>query len=234
VRGERGPGFTLVELAVVLVAVGMLGTLGLRAYAALGTTSAQLAARASTVQAARATRGVLHAELSAGSRGMDWRVHAPDSLSLRAYRGAAIVCESVDDSTWVVRRSSSREPDPSKDSVGVLDADGQWHLAKLVSVRPEPICANETRLFDGAITSAVERWSVRPAVAPPVLVRLFESGSYHLSGNALRYRRGAGGRQPLTESVLRGARLVDSLETVGADVPVGPGPPRRFVLARTP
>jgi hypothetical protein len=33
-------------------------------------------------------------------------------------------------------------------------------------------------------------------------VAVFESGSYHLSTNALRYLRGAGGRQPLTADVL--------------------------------
>ncbi len=34
-----------------------------------------------------------------------------------------------------------------------------------------------------------------------VLARLFERGSYHVSGAALRYRRGRGGRQPLTPEV---------------------------------
>jgi hypothetical protein len=33
---------------------------------------------------------------------------------------------------------------------------------------------------------------------PVVLVRFFERGSYHLADDAFRYRRGGGGRQPLT------------------------------------
>jgi hypothetical protein len=52
---------------------------------------------------------------------------------------------------------------------------------------------------------------------------LFEAGSYHLSEGALRYRRGRGGRQPLTEEVLAGARLIDTLGALRALLPMGPG-----------
>ncbi|HIF20809.1 MAG TPA: hypothetical protein EYQ27_02630 [Gemmatimonadetes bacterium] len=45
------------------------------------------------------------------------------------------------------------------------------------------------------------RLSVTPD-EPVVLARLFERGSYHISGKALRYRRGGAGRQPLTPEVL--------------------------------
>jgi hypothetical protein len=41
-------------------------------------------------------------------------------------------------------------------------------------------------------------WSELSEGARPSLVRLFESGEYHLADGALRYRRGGGGRQPLT------------------------------------
>ena len=34
------------------------------------------------------------------------------------------------------------------------------------------------------------------------LILVFETGTYHLSRGALRYRRGRGGRQPVTEEVL--------------------------------
>jgi hypothetical protein len=54
---------------------------------------------------------------------------------------------------------------------------------------------------------------------PPqtVLVRLFERGSYHLSGSALRYRRGGSGRQPLTPEIwsMPATRWVESAERIG-------------------
>lgn len=47
-------------------------------------------------------------------------------------------------------------------------------------------------------------WTVSDSVpAGLILVRYFERGSYHLSGDALRYRRGRAGRQPLTPETLR-------------------------------
>jgi hypothetical protein len=46
-----------------------------------------------------------------------------------------------------------------------------------------------------------ELWSVDPPVPGALVVRVFERGSYHVSGGALRYRRGMGGRQPLTLDV---------------------------------
>ena len=45
---------------------------------------------------------------------------------------------------------------------------------------------------------SLERWTLSDTVAGATLVRLFERGSYHLSDDALRYRIGSGGRQPLT------------------------------------
>jgi hypothetical protein len=48
-----------------------------------------------------------------------------------------------------------------------------------------------------------------PEPTDPVLGRIFEGGSYHFSGGALRYRRGAGGRQPLTPERVREGHLQD-------------------------
>jgi hypothetical protein len=45
------------------------------------------------------------------------------------------------------------------------------------------------------------RLGVNPPPASALLT--FESGSYHLSGRALRYRIGSAGRQPLTSEALR-------------------------------
>jgi hypothetical protein len=143
----------------------------------------------------------------------------------------ATICESLDDSTLVVRRNSSRQVDPAKDSVLVLDVEGRWHPVDLVAVRPEPACAAAPVLFEGRVSSVVEHWRVRPPTPDPVLLRVFEAGSYHLAGATLRYRRGSGGRQPLTEPALQGARFVDTLGSVRALVSLGPGAPRSLVLA---
>ncbi len=228
---ERSTGVAFVELVIVLVAVSILGSMGLRAYAALSTASVRLSARAAGIQATRATRGVLRTELSGGSPGTDWELHAPDSVRLRAFRGVATLCESLDDSTLVVRRNSSRQVDPAKDSVLVLDVEGRWHPVDLVAARPEPPCGAAPVLFQGRVSSVVERWRVRPSAPGPVLLRVFEAGSYHLTGGTLRYRRGSGGRQPLTAPALQGARFVDTLGSVRALVSLGPAAPRSLVLA---
>ena len=57
-------------------------------------------------------------------------------------------------------------------------------------------------------------WS---APAEPILLRFFETGSYHLGDDALRYRRGSGGRQPLTEPVLATAIFADHAGRVTVD-----------------
>ena len=46
-----------------------------------------------------------------------------------------------------------------------------------------------------------ELWTIDPPVPGALVARIFERGSYHVSGGALRYRRGMGGRQPLTLDV---------------------------------
>ena len=114
----------------------------------------------------------------------------------------------------------------------MLDAEGRWRAVDLVSVAAEPSCAGEAP-FDAGVGSVGERWRLGAAPADPVLLRLFETGSYHLSGGALRYRRGSGGRQPLTAAVLEGGGIVDTLGAVRAYVTLGPGPSRTLFLARS-
>jgi hypothetical protein len=76
----------------------------------------------------------------------------------------------------------------------------------------------------------VETWRLdAPADPHAVVARLFEKGSYHLALAALRYRRGASGRQPLTPEVWSAAtrwevtagRLV--IDAVPADATAGAG-----------
>jgi len=77
--------------------------------------------------------------------------------------------------------------------VVLVDATGSRQLRALTSVSSAVACA-----ATGDSTS-LETWRLDVPIQPGMLVaRLYERGSYHLSGSALRYRRGASGRQPLT------------------------------------
>ena len=160
-----------------------------------------------------------------------------DSVRLRAVRGVGVVCGAVG-AERRVRYEGVRRPDPTKDSAVVVtgsSTDGTRHA--VTGVVGDDGCGDY-------------RLALSPApVAPSGLVLVFETGSYHLSGGALRYRRGRGGRQPVTEALLtrsgfeyRAGRVALRLElaadslprlsrrwpTAGVQLlnrPVEPGPP---------
>lgn len=223
-------GFTLVELVVALLLVGWMGAATLRAYAAIRTASERTSDVSSATHAQRVLRSVLRAELGTGAPGVDWRADPPDSIRLRAFRATAIPCGRATDSTIVVRFRGVRVPDPSKDSVLVMTGEGKWAVAELVG-RESAACDSIDAAALLAGSTQVERWTLRPMPPVPVLLRVFESGSYHLADDALRYRRGAGGRQPLTEAVLVSARFVDSVGVVAAESDPDRGLRSRAVLA---
>jgi hypothetical protein len=202
-------GTTVAEVLITLLCLSILVVLSVRALAGLGRVVNTLQVRASWVEAARAARWILKSELDVGTRGRDWWIHAPDSVKLRAFRGTALVCAHSDKSTFSVRVRAMRRPDPDKDSVLALLEDGAWAAAQLVSADPSSVACSDSA------AGRPEQWTVRGLEAgaasdvEPVMFRLFESGSYHLGGSDLRYRRGSGGAQPITEQVLSGARLVE-------------------------
>jgi len=198
-------GLTLLELVVALVCTSLIMQLGLAAYASVQARVSQEQVRSARMDAIRAVRVVLRDELGAGIVDQDWTVFDPDSIRVRAFRGTGWPCESpVGDLTIPVRWEGIRAPDASKDSVLVLGGDGAWRVVDLVGVTGSGLCAT---------------WTVDAFVSSPVLLRLFESGSYHLGSGALRYRRGPGGRQPLTEDVLDGASFVRTPQGVHVHVP---------------
>jgi hypothetical protein len=49
---------------------------------------------------------------------------------------------------------------------------------------------------------SILQWRLSGSALVPSVILVFESGSYHLSDRALRYRIGAAGRQPLTAEAL--------------------------------
>lgn len=186
-------GASVIE-AVVALLVGLLVLqLALSTLARFRAVQRELGERADALVALRVGRHVLRRELRQGRAGIDW-VAARDSLALRAFRGSAVVCASDTLSAQiVVSYRGGRAPDPTKDSVLLLSDDGTASLRALVGTGVSPVpCI-------GPGGGAAARWTLDRG-APPgtVAARFFERGSYYFSGAALRYRRGASGRQPLT------------------------------------
>lgn len=193
-RSAPSPGFGLVE-AIVALTIGSI----LLALVAGSVRTGALAARhagatADAADAVRAAALLLAAELRPLEPGADLSGTAWDSLHLRAFRGIAIPCDTAMGAI-VGRYRGLRDPDPAKDSILALTAAGEFVVA-LTAAAGGSGCTTRPgeRLF---------RFTTAPALpAGAELLALFESGAYHLSGAALRYRRGAGGRQPLTAEVL--------------------------------
>ena len=206
--------------------------LGLATLARLRSAQADLAARSDALVALRVGRHVLRRELRYGLPGQDW-IAEPDSVSLRAFRGTGLVCQSDSAAAeLVVSYRGDRAPDPSKDSVLLVTADGLSVARALagtgVASTPCP----------GWVAGPSTRW--RLDVGAPtgaVVARLFERGSYHFADAALRYRRGASGRQPLTPEVWSAVTAWDvTAERLAIDVvPAAAGAPwKGFVAWRLP
>ena len=191
---RRRAGVSAPEVIVALLLGLLVVHMGLSTLARLRTVQLRLASRADGLVAMRLASHVLRRELRDAVPGVDW-VQGGDSLTLRAFRGVAVLCpyEGPTDELTVAYRGD-RRPDPAKDSVVLVDATGARQLRALASVSsPAVACA---AIGDSAL---LEGWRLDAPIPPGMLVaRLYERGSYHLSGSALRYRRGASGRQPLT------------------------------------
>jgi prepilin-type N-terminal cleavage/methylation domain-containing protein len=195
VRGGRG--FTLVEVLIALLLSLFLVHAALDALWRLDAARKRISARTDALVALRVSRHVLRRETRHGIEGTDW-VAGGDSLSIRAFRGAAVVCGPDPASTdIVVSYRGDRAPDPTKDSVLLVSAAGARTVRALVGTAA---ASTPCAVLDSA-GAAVWRLEVPPP-RDVVAAKLFERGSYHMSGAALRYRRGPGGRQPLTPEVL--------------------------------
>jgi len=184
------------EALVALLVGWLLMALALGTLARQRTVQAGLARRAEALTALRIAHHVLREEIRSGDGS---EAIGRDSVSLRAYRGLGIVCAPAPDPRdLIVLVRGIRAPDPAKDSVAVVGADGVAGVFAFELRGPSPVpCPSSTG-------ETVERWRLSGgASGEPLMARFFERGSYHLSGAALRYRRGAAGRQPLTPEVLR-------------------------------
>ena len=176
----------------------LIALLILSAVAALSTTAISTILRSGMTALVRADGGaqahtaanVLRSELSRAAPGIDWSGASGDSLRLRAVRGSGWVCASSPTGTTVaVVYTGDRAPNPAKDSVRIVNADGSTAVRKLRSRRTGLRCAGSGL--------AAELWDLGPAPPKEAVLRLFESGTYAIDRGALRYRTGRGGRQPV-------------------------------------
>lgn len=190
-------GLSLMEAVVSLLLGLVLMGLVLTVLGRQRDVIASLGRRAEALATVRTLRVVLRREARALGAAA-WEA-STDSVALRGFRGSADVCPGVEGgNVIVVAPRGIRAADPAKDSVLALTGEGQVLFRALEDVAGEaPACSPGS-------ASRWERWVLSDSVpAGLVLVRYFERGSYHISGAALRYRRGAAGRQPLTPEALR-------------------------------
>ncbi len=190
-------GITLIELIVVTVVSALLTQ---------GTVSAFLAHHRAVVRMSTISEQLATARLARLVMGSEWRAWTDslgafsigsDSAALRVARGIATSCgpAAPGGASVLVRAVGLREPDPAKDSVVWLSAGGGVAVAALMASNPstEPCPGSGGRVY---------RWRLEPAPVDFRVGRYFERGSYHLTGGAVRYRRGRSGRQPLTPEVV--------------------------------
>lgn len=185
-------GRSLPEVLIALTLTGVIASALAGAFSAAQAVARRHSWVVRGAEALRVSVVALGDELRALDPTADLRVVAPDSIALRAFRGAGVVCAADRGTAVFVKYRGLREPEPAKDSVLVVDSIGAVRAGALLeSERTADRCA----VRDG---ESLYRWSVPLPTSAGTLLLLFESGSYHLSDRALRYRRGDGGRQPLT------------------------------------
>lgn len=209
----RKRGTTLVEVLVALVLVFLVLAAARRVVEAGRRSAARILEAAEALETERILRWVVREEVRAARPGVDWSVDG-DSLPLRAFRGVARVCAHPGNGRLLVHWRGMRAPDPRKDSVLLLARSGAWTGHRLTGRDASARGCGET---GGTPGGRVEEWRVDPAppgTVAPTLARFFERGVYFVADSALRYRRGGGGRQPLTA-----ARLDPS----GSGMSAGPG-----------
>ncbi len=206
-RGRStGPGgYTLIEGAVACLLLALVLPPVLSGLASARTSAEAMTRRSEANSAARGVFTLLAEELRrTGGLGAHAALSGTDELGLRAFRVTGLPCGPGRGSeggagvpptlTVPLLPSGTRLPDPAKDSVEAVLPDGTLWRTVLQS-------AERTSECGGALTVTVEG---SPGV-DPLLLRFYERGAYSLSARALRYRRGGGGRQPLTpERVSRG------------------------------
>jgi hypothetical protein len=196
-------GISLLEALVVLLLLAAVAQGGWTVLAQQRLAASDVSSRAEGLETVRTVAWLLREEVSYGRPGRDWWVDGSDSLAMRVFRGAGLVKagEGEGDRVRVCFRGI-RSPNPEKDSILLLGKDGRWSAHGLQArARAQEVCP-------GLGGGWEEDWTLSPEPSEAVLGRVFERGSYHLVNGALRYRRGGGGRQPLTPERVSSGRFV--------------------------
>ena len=152
------------------------------------------AARAVVTESARTVSTVLAGE-ARRMIGADVIASSHDSIAIRAFRGLGLPC-GVTSTGVLVRYTGDRMPDATKDSVLIVTSPVETAAALQQSVPAPGQCPSQPG-------EVILEWRTGHGLPLTAVFLAFESGSYHLSTGAFRYRTGAGGRQPLTAEVLR-------------------------------
>jgi hypothetical protein len=192
-RARVRAGSSLVEAVAVmtLTAFVMAVIVGICvAQMRLARTAAEQAAAS---QAARTVTAVLSGE-ARRMTAADVRAASADSIALRAFRGSGVPCGTTPGGV-LVRYTGDRLPDPAKDSVLVVSEAPEYAVMLFEATSAAGLCA----ALAGETVMELRTSGMLPQHAA---LLVFESGSYHLTARALRYRNGPGGRQPLTDEAL--------------------------------
>lgn len=184
-------GHTLVELMVVLALAGLVAGAAAQLLHSQNVLARRTMERARQSESIRTTARVLLAETRWLNSERDVHSIAGDSLALRAFRGIAAVCASLANGT-LVRMRGVRQPDPLKDSLLILrDTSFERAAALTAAVEATGGCS-------ASPDETIQRITTPEPLQLGDVIAFFETGTYYLSGNALRYRLGREGRQPVT------------------------------------
>jgi hypothetical protein len=195
----REAGISLPEALLAILILFLAVPSAISVFSQFRTAVAGGEARSEGLETVRTVAWLLAEELSGGRPFRDWQAGPGDSVSLRAYRGLGVVSPGFNGTGGLpVCYRGLRNPNPEKDSVLLLGKDGRWKAHDLAArIQSSDEC-------DGGRN---ETWDLLPPPGNPVLARVFENGSYHFADGALRYRRGRGGRQPITPERIESGSL---------------------------
>ncbi len=212
--GSGRAGHTVLEGLLVCLLIALVLPPLLSGLAASRRSAEALVRRSEANATARAVFVVTGEELRrGGGLGEHARVLSAGVLELRAFRGSGTICsvathtggelESAPGVVATIAYLGTRLPDPQKDSVEAVLTDGRLWRSALAGASGAEDCA-----VPGRRGLRITLTEVPPA--SPILFRFFERGEYHLANQALRYRLGRGGRQPLTPERIGAGALYPS------------------------
>jgi hypothetical protein len=185
-------GAALIEAVVAGVLLSLVAATATTLLRSQSRIAQDVTLRSERNDATRSALLTLRADLQNVAPATDVYAVARDSIAARIFRGIAIVCGRRDNTT-LLRYHGLRLADAKKDSAVQV---GVENVVAINTVAAAPgSCVTTT-------SEQVLALDFGMPVLPNSMWLIFESGAYHLSGNALRYRRGTETRQPITNEVI--------------------------------